>query len=98
MKQPDFSMAKFLLGVTSFVGVICLALGVLAGGAFFAMGDTTAALVSGGGAIAGGVVIIAMAQMSRAVIATAETSHAILIELKAARSSAGAGSSRSEPQ
>lgn len=94
MKQPDFSMAKFLLGLTAFVGVICLALGVLAIGIFMATGDVMAAILSGGGAVAGGVFIIAMAQMSRAVIATAEASHEILAEIKAARADS---SSRESP-
>ncbi|WP_428516321.1 hypothetical protein [Roseovarius sp.] len=90
MKQPDFSMARFMLGLTSLIGFLSICLGVLAFGVSMATGDLMTALMLGGGPIVLGIVVIAMAQLSRAVVVTAETSHAILVEIKAAREASGA--------
>lgn len=78
----NFRTAKAVLAVVAFIGWACAVIGLTGAAMMLAEGEDLAVLI-GLALLLTGLVIVAMAQMGRALIATAEATERMLGEMQA---------------
>lgn len=81
--MQNFKFARALLGVVQVAGWVSIAAGVFVAGSGLGMAQGAALIAMGAGAALIGFLLIALAQMSLAVIVTAENTGQMLIEMRA---------------